>query len=63
VNDIFHTQVLNINVNFDGQDLRVNHVPDSRTVTARVRYNFGNAKAARKSEFKSGADDLKERAG
>jgi hypothetical protein len=28
-----------------------------------VRYNFGNANAARKSQFQSGADDLKNRAG
>jgi iron complex outermembrane recepter protein len=61
--DIFRTQALNIHVNFSDQDIRVHHIPDSHTITARVRYNFGNAKAARKSQFKSGADDLKERAG
>lgn len=61
--DIFHTQVMNLHVDFNEQDIRVHHIPDSQTVTARVRYNFGNAKAARKPEFKSGADDLKNRAG
>jgi iron complex outermembrane recepter protein len=61
--DIFHTQILNLDVNFDQQDIHVHHISDSQVVTVRMRYNFGNAKAARKSEFKNGADDLQERAG
>lgn len=61
--DIFHTNTFDLHVDFNDQDIRVHHIPDSQTVTARVRYNFGNSKAARKSEFKSGADDLKDRAG
>ncbi|HTF02459.1 MAG TPA: TonB-dependent receptor [Bacteroidia bacterium] len=61
--DIFHTNTLNIHVNFENQDIRVHHIPDSQTISARVRYNFGNAKAARKSQYKSGADELKDRAG
>ena len=61
--DIFHTNTFDLHVDFAGQDIRVHHIPDSQTVTARVRYNFGNSKAARKSQFKSGADDLKNRAG
>lgn len=61
--DIFHTNTMNLHVDFNDQDIRVHHVPDSQTVTARVRYSFGNSKAARKPEFQSGADDLKNRAG
>lgn len=61
--DIFHTRILNISVNYDQQDIHVHHIPDSQVVTLRLRYNFGNAKAARKSQFESGADELKQRAG
>lgn len=61
--DIFHTNTFDLHVDFADQDIRVHHIPDSQTVTARVRYNFGNSKAARKSQFKSGADELKDRAG
>jgi hypothetical protein len=61
--DIFHTNTVNLHVDFNDQAIRVHHIPDSQTVTARVRYNFGNSKAARKSQFQSGADDLKNRAG
>lgn len=61
--DIFHTNAFDLHVEYNDQDIRVHHIPDSQTITARVRYNFGNTKAARKSEFKSGADDLKNRAG
>lgn len=61
--DIFHTQRLGIISKFDTQDILVNHIPDSRSVVLRLRYSFGNAKAARKTQFKSSADDLKNRAG
>lgn len=61
--DIFHTRILNISVNYNQQDIHVHHIPDSQVVTFRLRYNFGNAKAARKSQFESGADELKKRAG
>lgn len=61
--DLFHTQLMNIDVNYDQQDIHVHHISDTQTLTLRLRYNFGNAKAARKSQFKSGADELKQRAG
>lgn len=61
--DILHTQTLGIISKYDTQDILVNHIPDSRAVVLRMRYNFGNAKAARKTQFQSGADELKNRAG
>lgn len=62
VSDVFYTQSQTVLVEFENQDLYSLHDFDSRVVYARARYNFGNSAAARKSNFKSGADDLKKRA-
>jgi hypothetical protein len=60
--DIFYTNSQKLTVVFANQDLYSLHDFDTRVVYLRLRYNFGNSAAARKSQFRSGADDLKKRA-
>ncbi|HTL81911.1 MAG TPA: outer membrane beta-barrel family protein, partial [Bacteroidia bacterium] len=60
--DLFYQNTQHVTVNFGTQDLYAWHEFDTRVVFLRAKYNFGNAKAARKSQFSSGADDLKDRA-
>lgn len=62
VSDIFYTNTQKLTVEFANQDLYSLHDFDSRVVYTRVRYNFGNSAAARKSQFKSGAEELQKRA-
>jgi hypothetical protein len=61
--DAFYNNTQHVNVDFENQHLYARHAFDSRVVYVRLRYNFGNSKAARKSEFKNAADDLQKRAG
>jgi hypothetical protein len=62
VSDILYAQTQRLTVEYDNQDLYALHAFDTRVVYARMRYNFGNSAAARKSQFKTGAEDLKQRA-
>jgi hypothetical protein len=61
--DIFHTQLMKNTISMSNSSMSITHTPDTRSVSVRLRYNFGNTKAARKPRFKSGADELKQRAG
>jgi iron complex outermembrane receptor protein len=62
VADVFYTESQKLTIVYDNQDLYSLHDFDSRVAYLRVRYNFGNSAAARKSQFQSGADELKKRA-
>ncbi|HET6992515.1 MAG TPA: outer membrane beta-barrel protein [Bacteroidia bacterium] len=62
-NDIFHTTGMRSTINFQGQDVYLKFEPETPRVSLRVRYSFGNNKATRKAQDKSGADDLKNRTG
>jgi iron complex outermembrane recepter protein len=61
--DVFHTSGMRANINFQNQDMYVEFIPETPRVYVRVRYSFGNRKATRKAETKSGADELKNRTG
>ncbi|HET6991925.1 MAG TPA: outer membrane beta-barrel family protein, partial [Bacteroidia bacterium] len=61
--DLFYSNTQKVYIDFDNQHLYARHAFDSRVVYVRLRYNFGNSKAARKSQFKSAADDLQKRVG
>jgi hypothetical protein len=61
--DIFHTSGLKATVNYQNQDVFVYFIPETPRVAFRLRYTFGNTKAVRKAQDKSGADDLKDRTG
>lgn len=63
VTDIFRTNGMRASINFQNQDVYMEWTPDSRRVYLRVRYSFGNTKAARRDAAKSGADELKQRTG
>lgn len=60
--DLFYTQTQRVTVNFNTQHLFARHEFDTRVVYVRLRYNFGNSSAAKKSNFKNAADDLQKRA-
>jgi iron complex outermembrane recepter protein len=61
--DIFRKNGTRAYINFQNQKVYANIIPESPQFFFTARYNFGNTKAARRSEFESGADDLKDRAG
>lgn len=61
--DIFRKNGNRVNVDFQNQHLYLQEIPESPRFSLSVRYNFGNTKAARRSQFESGADDLKDRTG
>ncbi len=61
--DIFQTSGLRAYVNFQNQDAYIAFIPETPRVFFRVRYTFGNTKATRKAQDKSGADDLQNRTG
>jgi outer membrane receptor protein involved in Fe transport len=63
VTDIFHTNGTRVKINFQNQDVRLVNDPESRRVYLRARYSFGNKKAARKENSKSGAEELINRTG
>ncbi|HEU4718929.1 MAG TPA: TonB-dependent receptor [Bacteroidia bacterium] len=63
VQDLFRTTGMHATINFQNQDAYVEFRPDSPRVYLRVRYSFGNSKATRKAQSKTGADDLKDRTG
>jgi hypothetical protein len=50
-------------INYQNQDVYLEFIPETPRIVFRVRYSFGNTKATRKAEDKSGADDLKNRTG
>jgi hypothetical protein len=62
-NDLFRQNGMRATINFQGQDVYLSFMPESPRVTLRVRYSFGNKKATRKTDGKSGADELKDRTG
>jgi hypothetical protein len=62
-NDLFHQNGMRASINFQGQDVYLEFIPETPRVFLRVRYSFGNKKATRKAESKSGAEDLKNRTG
>lgn len=61
--DIFHQNGMRAYINFQNQDVYLSFIPETPRVSLRLRYTFGNKKATRKAESKSGADDLKNRTG
>jgi hypothetical protein len=61
--DLFRQNGMRAYVNFQNQDVYISSTPESPRVFLRVRYSFGNKKATRKAESKSGADELKDRTG
>lgn len=61
--DIFRKNGNRVTVNFQNQNVKLRTVPESPQLNFMLRYNFGNSKAAKKSQFQSGADDLKDRTG
>jgi hypothetical protein len=61
--DIFNSSGMRADVHFQGQDVYINMRPETPRVVLRLRYTFGNSKAARKAEGKTGADDLQNRTG
>jgi hypothetical protein len=61
--DLFYTQTQHVTIDFNTQHLYAIHKFDTRVVFVRLRYNFGNSNAAKKSQFKNAADDLQKRAG
>jgi hypothetical protein len=63
VNDIFQTTGMRAYVNYQNQDAYLSFTPETPRVFFRVNYKFGNMKATRKAEDKSGADDLQNRTG
>ncbi|MBI3509362.1 MAG: TonB-dependent receptor [Bacteroidetes bacterium] len=63
VSDIFRSNGMRATINFQNQDMSLRFVPESPRVYLRVRYSFGNSKATRKAETKTGADELKDRTG
>jgi hypothetical protein len=62
-NAIFFTAYPRVNINFQNQNVELKNRNESRRVMFRLTYNFGNSKAARRSQSKSAADDLRNRAG
>jgi len=63
VNDIFYTSVNRVNVDFQNQNVVLSNTNENRRGFLRVNYNFGNAKAARKSGYKSASEEIQQRAG
>lgn len=61
--DIFRQNGTRVTVNFQNQNVNLKSVPESPQLFFMARYNFGNSKAAKKSDFESGANDLKDRTG
>ena len=63
VYDAFHTTGMKANINYANQDVYLEFIPETPRVVLRARYTFGNSKANRKEQNKSGADELKNRTG
>jgi hypothetical protein len=61
--DAFHTTGIRASISYQNQDAYVAFISETPRVVFRVRYTFGNSKANRKEQNKSGADDLKNRTG
>ncbi|CAN5385173.1 outer membrane beta-barrel family protein [soil metagenome] len=63
VYDIFNTSGMRASINYQNQDVYIEFRPETPRVQFRVSYSFGNKKAQRKAEEKSGAEDLQNRTG
>lgn len=61
--DIFNSSGMRANIHFQNQDVYLYSRPETPRIALRVRYSFGNLKATRKAEDKSGAEDLQNRTG
>lgn len=61
--DILYTSYNRVRVNYQNQNVFLINKQESRRVMLRVSYNFGNAKAARKTQFKSASEEIQKRAG
>lgn len=61
--DIFRKNGNRVWVDFQNQNFSLREIPESPQFFFMARYSFGNSKAAKKSQFESGADDLKNRTG
>jgi hypothetical protein len=61
--DAFRTNGMRAYINYQNQDAYIRMIPESPRVMLRVTYKFGNTKATRKAQDKSGADDLQNRTG
>ncbi|MFN8713734.1 MAG: outer membrane beta-barrel protein [Bacteroidota bacterium] len=61
--DILYTSNTRVRVNYQNQNVFLINKQESRRVMLRLSYNFGNAKAARKTQFKSASEDIQKRAG
>jgi iron complex outermembrane recepter protein len=61
--DILYTSNNRVRVNYQNQNVFLINKQESRRVMLRLSYNFGNAKAARKTQFKSASEDIQKRAG
>jgi iron complex outermembrane recepter protein len=61
--DIFRRNGNRVSIQFQNQNVYFREIPESPQFNFTVRYNFGNSKAAKRSDFQSGADDLKDRTG
>ncbi len=59
--DLFYTEINRVDITFGTQDVNLVDRNETRTIWLRARYQFGNDKAARRTQFQSGADDLKGR--
>ncbi|MCU0435896.1 MAG: TonB-dependent receptor [Bacteroidia bacterium] len=61
-NDILYTSNTRVRVNFENQNVYLINQNETRRVFLRVSYNFGNAKAARRTEYKSASEEIQKRA-
>ncbi|MCA6364579.1 MAG: TonB-dependent receptor [Bacteroidetes bacterium] len=61
--DILYTSNTRVRVNYQNQNVFLINKQESRRVMLRVSYNFGNAKAARKTQYKSASEEIQKRAG
>lgn len=61
--DIFNTSGMRGSTTFQNQDVYLRVQPETPRIALRARYTFGNSKATRKAQDKSGADDLQNRTG
>jgi hypothetical protein len=61
--DILYTSYTRVRVNYQNQNVFLINKQETRRVMLRLSYNFGNAKAARKTQFKSASEEIQKRAG
>jgi iron complex outermembrane recepter protein len=61
--DLLYTSNTRVSVNFQNQNVYLINKNETRRVFMRVNYSFGNAKAARRTEYKSASEEIQKRAG